>query len=122
MASRLMVVCLALLSVACAGSLEQARGTRIASRDLGVEQGERDTERCRSLDDRRTLWGAVAAGAGFIAGAQGVPLLVDDQAKMDRDLRQGLIGGMIIAGAGAAVAVAVEQSTDRTWARECSGP
>lgn len=76
-------------------------------------------ERCASLSDRASIWGAVAAGAGGLAGASGlstIPVTNGDQ-------RAALAVTALALGAIATVATFVSQDASSTWGKEeCGAP
>lgn len=121
---RTVLITLALLLVSCAGSLEQGRSTRLAARDLGVEQYPRDDARCRALDDRRATWGAVAVGGAVVTGTSGVSTLPVEELP-DRyrgTARYAAAGTALVAATVTAAALHLEAASDEAWARECAGP
>ncbi len=109
-----------LLLLGCSGTLTEAHSAGIADKyDKDFrEVGYAPSSRCSQLDGRRSTWGAVAAGAAVLSGVSGISTLPvpDDQ----REAQIGLASGALAMAALAAVAVAVEQSADASWVRECS--
>lgn len=102
----------ALLFSGCAVPLGTAQ--RDASL-LGAPQSA--SERCSSIDEARTVWGAVAKGAAILGGASGVSAIPLGD---DRDAQ--IAVGITAAGAAviSAVAIYVAEQKGEAWARECS--
>lgn len=104
----------------CAGSLESARKSGTSERKLGTMAAPAGTpERCATLDDRRTFWGAAAKGSAVLAGGSGVSSIVLDDPDQ-KDLRTGVaIAGVAMAAIAAGSMFVAEASGD-AWARECA--
>jgi uncharacterized membrane protein YhaH (DUF805 family) len=109
----------------CAGSLEQARATRIASRDLGVEGAPADRGYCQSLDAEHRRWSAWARAGAIFTGADGVLILPAQELPPDyRGPAQYTATGLLVVGA---VFTGYAQSradgAAEAWAREgCGAP
>jgi len=121
-----LVFVLALASIACAGSLEEARlvGLRTAppkAQALAARAPDIDTY-CRELDDRRIAAGAWAKGSAVLAGvagsSAGVVTVVDE-----RGVPRGVVIGAGIVALGAAAFGAHQLFTAEghadAWARSC---
>lgn len=103
---------LTLTCFGCAGTFEETRAAAHPTVQLaprppecpGYAAGERD-------------WGAVALGAGFLAGGTGLAQIPD---YGSRAATIGLAAGTVVAGTTAVVAAAESKSFGNAWARECS--
>lgn len=106
-----LLVALSLTTVGCAGSFETAKSYKLP-KDVSAQV---DEARCRSLDDARLTWGAVAKGSAVLAGASGFTALPveDEQAQI------ALAAGALTAGAVSIVSVYVAEQKGETWVREC---
>lgn len=103
-----------LLCTGCAGSLEEAHRAGHPVRFAAVAE---PSEHCQGLDRDRSLWTAVAAGAGVLAGGAGLTTIP----VKDDDGRVALVVSGVAATALAATALALETSATEAWVRDC-GP
>jgi hypothetical protein len=119
------LVALALLTVGCAGSWNDAafagkQERAIASANLAgvaVVQPTPPTPRCISLDDGRRTWSAVAKGAAVIAGSSLLASWpVDDKTSRIVLLSTGTLVALV-----GGVAVYVSEDLGSTWVREGCG-
>lgn len=101
----------------CTASLEEARGTRMAARDLGVEQAPADRSYCRTLDTWRTILDTVAVTGAVGAGANGIPALMEED--WDPDTRRALGATAVSLGILSAGAATARARVDAAWARKC---
>lgn len=109
----LLVVGAGFATSGCAASLESTRSVRPL---LTAGSAPRDTARCRTLDDRRTTWGAVATGAVVLGGGSGLGSIPVHDNDTELALAAGAAGMAVVAG----VAHFVEQKATESWTRECS--
>lgn len=105
---------IALLTSACAPSLEVARAP---THTLSLPQvEERDDELCIKLDKSARNWGTVTKISAGIAGTTGVTTIV----TTDKDLAIGLAVTAIVAGSIAAGSAWAHEHATASWARECA--
>jgi len=74
---------------------------------------------CARVDTRRTYASGIAAGAGVLAGAQGLAA-IPERAPTSEDTRAGLAVGSVVAAGVAAGAAIVAERAAQAWARGCS--
>jgi len=117
--SVVLVLLCALALTGCASTLTEARSERLSAAPSGKPAGPAlaAPERCESLDDRRTLWGAVAKGSAFLAGGNGLGAVTAPEDPPELRTGLGIAGAAF--GALAAGAMWLEQASDAAWVREC---
>lgn len=108
-----------LVAPGCAMTFEEARlaglkGAPKAAPGVTVEK-IRDEAYCRDLDSKRGTWSAVAKGAGIVGGASGLASI-----PVGEKARPYVIGGTVLAGVVAAVAVVLADGASSAWVRDCS--
>lgn len=115
-AASALCVLVGILLFGCAGSFEEAK---VAGRQYRAANPPTTppTQYCSDLDSKHALWSGVAAGAGALAGAQGIMSIPID----DKDIKVGLAAGTVAMGALAATAVVISDGAATAWARDCSG-
>ena len=106
---------IALLTSACAPSLEVARAPTHYGSPLPQAE-ERDDELCIKLDKSARNWGTVTKISAGIAGTTGVTTIV----TTDKDLATGLAVAAIVAGSVAAGSAWAHEHATASWARECA--
>jgi len=111
---------------ACGGSFEEARlvGLKTAAPMAKAAAADRspDLEQyCRELDDRRIRAGAIAKGAGVVAGVAGAGAGISE-ALVDapKGVALGAAGLGVAAGAAAAYEVVTAEGLGAAWARSCT--
>ena len=122
----LLCLALALVSLGCAGSFEEARlvGLKTAPPMAKAAAADRspDLEQyCRELDERRIRAGAIAKGAGVVAGVAGAGAGISE-ALVDapKGVALGAAGLGVAAGAAAAYEVVTAEGLGAAWARSCT--
>lgn len=103
---------LSLLLFACSGTLEESRGKLTIG---APPKSLSSAERCSSLSDRSTAWGAVGMGTAVLSGASGLGAL-----PADGSVELGLAIGSLTLGGVSAASMFVSQESAASWARECS--
>lgn len=78
---------------------------------------EASPERCASLDDRQSVWGAVGAGSGLLAGASGLTTIAvpNDGARLGMAITSAVLGAV------AAGAEFFARDSAKTFVREGCG-
>lgn len=110
------VIAALLVLPACVGRLGQS--SQLGADDRAHGMPASSVERCRELDDDRSLWAALAKGGAIVAGGSGLAAVpVDDQGA-----RLGLALGAVAAAAFAALASELQEGRGDEWARECTSP
>jgi hypothetical protein len=114
----ILIIAVAILTGACAGSLESAKREGIAARRVGATTtAQVDPDHCRSLDSTHRWWGGGAQGAAFAAGGSGLStIFVEDNSTEQKALAWSALG-VGIAGAFAAY---VSSDAAESYARDCS--
>jgi hypothetical protein len=110
----LVMTTLALLLASCAPSLQASRVA--GSVRVNGTLTAASVERCEQLSDRAQTWGAVSQGSAAVAAGSSLSIIP----VRSHDARIGLAVTAAVAGAVAATATALEQSSASEWARECS--
>ena len=70
--------------------------------------------RCAALDDRASMWGAIAAGAGLLGGGTGLSTIASD----DKAVRVSLAVGSLVSGALAAGAAYAAHESSQGYVEE----
>lgn len=105
-------IALALTSVGCATSFEQAR---LVARTAPTKAAARDDAHCRRLADREAFWSSFAIGTGALAGAGGIASIpIPDRYQPFS------VGGVVLATVTAAGAKAYAHALGVRWASECA--
>ena len=111
------VLLLALASIGCGGSFEEAKVAGRAYRATGATTAP-DGVTCIQLDDSRLFWSGTAKVAATLSGAQGIAILpipyANDGARIA--LAAGALGATSIA----VFAAVVSDGKAAQWARYCS--
>jgi hypothetical protein len=114
------VICIAHVSVGCAGTFEEARVAGIKeNKKLGaapVTRTKEEQEECDRLDDSATLWGASTKILIGLAGASGLA----SWPVKSPDAKDALIIGAGISGTAALGSGFIWDSKTKTWTRKCS--
>jgi hypothetical protein len=106
---------LAMLSpLGCAVSFEEARLAGPAPRSSAAPAAQADY--CRSLDNERMTWGAIAKGSAVLSGASGVSTIPveDDGGKIALAATSTGLAALAV------VAFYVEEGKGEAWVRDCS--
>lgn len=112
---RALIVGLVLALPGCAGTFEEAR----IARPVGVSSAPIvDRARCRELDDRSTLWGAIATGSAVVAGGAGLSTIPVES----RDGKIGLAIGAALTAVVGGISVYVSDRASKAWVREGCAP
>jgi len=113
-------------SVGCAGSFEEARfvglktAPAIAKTAAAARSPDLDAY-CRELDDRRIRAGALAKGAGVVAGVGGAGAgIAEALVDAPRGVAIAAAGVGVAAGAVAAYEVVTAEGLGEAWARSCT--
>lgn len=102
---------IALCSVGCAGSLEEAR----APKRVGTSPPP--SARCIELDNARATTGGFGKGFTLLGGGAGLATI-----PAKGDLATGLGIGAMGSAAVAATLMYLSEAKGESWARECSAP
>ena len=94
----------------CAGRFETAR----LSVPVRAEAQPVDRARCRTLDDRAVMWGAVATGTAVVAGGAGLSTIP----VKDDDARIGIAIGAAVTAVLSGVSTYVSSKASEAWVRE----
>lgn len=108
--------------VGCAGSFEEARfvGLKTSPKAAQASRSPDMDTYCRALDDRRIRAGALAKGAGVVAGVAGAGAgFVGALEDAPRGVALGAAGLGVAAGAVAAYEVVTAEGLGSSWARDC---
>ena len=114
-----------LVPLGCAGSFEEARvvGLKTApkAKAAAADRSPDLEQYCRELDDRRIRAGAIAKGAGVVAGVAGAGAGISE-ALVDapKGVALGAAGLGVAAGAAAAYEVVTAEGLGAAWARSCT--
>jgi hypothetical protein len=113
------VLVLALSTVGCAGSFEEAKIAGLQSRGL-IGAKPQPTERCITLDDRRQFYGGTAKGTALLGGASGLAALPFDSDDPDgKKIKISLAVGGLIMGGIAITAQTIGDGASKSWVAEC---